>query len=294
MHVVDALQAASVISTNISCLVEVVAGDDFEFADPRTPIYPAHIAATVQFQSGKMLSHAPDALSQHTIGESINSVKQLIAIPKYSPVPIAANSRFGTSIPPWFYQPRYSPIVPAPTAILPGSLGYGGNIAACYAFVRGGTDIHVYPQNSGEADTFVAVRQASGLQGQQATAASPGNLPSSNNVLVASSSGALHARLPAYQHLVRYFSTCLNNIVGTGASWAFNSTLSPVGTYGAFTWPTIYTMTIVTTSAVTAQITRNAADDAAMAMYMGPPPVLLLSTNAAASAYDPDSVSITP
>lgn len=295
LHVVDALQSASVISTNISCMVEVVALDDFEFADPRTVIYPAHVGATVQFQSGRLLGHAPDALSQHTVGESINSVKQLISIPKFVPVPVAANTRYNATVPPWFYQPRPIFTVPAPSSLSAGMCGLGGNIACCYAFVRGSTDIHVYPNNASEVDTFVAVRQLPGLQGLQSTSAQPGNLPASNNVVVASGSGALHARLPAYQHLVRYFACCLNNAIGAGSSWAFNGTLSPTAlSYGAFTWPSFYSLTMVTNSAVTAQITRNAADDAALAMFMGPPPVLLVSANAATTVYDPDSAPVVP
>jgi len=290
MHVVDALQAASVISTNISCLVEVSADDDFEFADARTIIYPAHIGGTPYFQSGRLLSQTPEAATQHTIGESINSVKQLIAIPKVTMTTVAATTKKGYTIPPWFYQPRYSVLTPGPSTTLTNTFSYGGNIATCYAFVKGGTEVHVYP-NSGASSSglFMSIRQIPYSANTFTSVQCPGQLPYSNNPVVASSAGALHARLPAYQHLARYFSSCLNAVTATGASWNFNATAAPGVPYSYYGWQSFYNLYIWNTTATTAMISRSASDDAGLGMFMGPPPLLLLSTNTAATLYDVDS-----
>lgn len=289
MHVVDALQAASVISTNIGVLVEVKAGPDFELANARTALYCPHALGTPIFQSGRILGNTNADVSELTIGEAITSLKQLIAVPKVTPVGFSAGAKTQYLIPPWFYQPRPSQLTPAPTANLTESFGFGGLVASCYAFIRGGTDFHVYPAQDSASGLLMSIRESSALQSRGASAQVPAQQPFSNNPLVLNSQGPLHVRLPAYQGFVRYFSSVLNSVVSTGSSWGYNGTKVPVPNADPVGFPSLYYATIYSSSATTGFVSRNAADDAAAGAFMGPPPLLLLSTNTASTLYDVDS-----
>lgn len=291
MHIVDALQASSVVSSSIGVLVEVKGLSDFELADPKSPIYPVHIGATPVFQSGRMLgSQVVDELCEHTVGECITSAKQLIQMPKWVLSAVNSTSKYGMIVQPWFYQPRIVPGTTAPTAFPYDSFGFGGNVSKAFAFVKGGTDIHIYPnQENPTGKAFVMVRQLPNTTNVSTSTGAPGQMPFSNNALILNSSGVLHARLPAYQNLVRYFSTCLDSAVSAGTSWSFRQTRFPNFTYDPYGWPTLYQATLWSQNATTALYSRNASDDAACAGYLGPPPLGLLSVNAATSAYDPDS-----
>lgn len=291
MHVVDALQAASVISTNIGVLVEVKAGDDFEFANTRTALYPPHALGTPIFQSGRVLSNTTADVSEMTIGESVMSLKQLISIPKVTTVGLNPG-RGQFTVPPWFYQPRPSVLTPAPTTHLTESFGFGGMVASCYAFVRGGTDFHIYTAQDSANGVVVSVRELSAFQARTSTAQQPGQQPFSNNPLVLNTQGSLHVRLPAYQHLVRYFSSVLNSVVNTGVSWGYNGIKAPNIPFDNYGFPSIYYATIVAVASNNGFLTRNAADDAAAGGFLGPPPLLLLSTNTAATLYDVDSTNL--
>lgn len=291
MHVVDALQAPSVVSSTVHCMVEVCGGDDFELANPRTILYPTMNTPTPTLQSGKLLSNAPDGLSEYTVGEAITSVKQLISIPKCTPFALAANSKTQAVIPPWFYQPRPSVAMPAPTAHLTESFGFGGNIASCYTFVRGGTDVHVYTMQSNAAgNSWISIAQNSYQGNYTYNFQGPGvNLFSNNPRVINSGVGAVHARLPAYQTMVRYFSHCLNSVSGYGTAWGIKGTQSPFVGYDGVIPTALYNLNIWSNAATNAMMSRSASDDAALALYIGPPALLLLSTNSNSVPYDVDS-----
>lgn len=289
MYIVDPLQAPAVVSSTINVLVEVKAGSDFEFAIPRTPLYPAHVGGTITLQSAKRLATSAETLSQHTVGESINSVKQLISIPKVTFANVTSASGLATTIPPWFYQPRPSFLVPAPTTHITESFSFGGNIATCYAFVKGGTDYHIYDYlNIGAAISARPVSTTGTLPTvNQSPALWP---PESNNPRVTNSStGALHLRLPAYQGAVRLPASVLNGVASTGSSWGPNGFNNPSTPFNRFGPMTMYRVTIASSNNGLMQFSRAAADDAGLAHYMGPPPLLLLSTNTAGAAYDVDT-----
>lgn len=289
MHVVDALQASSVISTNIGVLVEVRAGDDFELANVRTALYPPHIGCTPVFQAGRLLSDSKTDVSELTVGEVVTSAKQLISIPKMTPISLAASTKYQFLIPPWFYQPRASVLTPAPSTQLRESFGFGGMVACCYAYVRGGTDFHVYPAQDSSANFFSVVRELPGFNSRGLTNQSPAQQPFSNSPVVINTQGPLHVRLPAYQHLVRYRSSCLNGTLATGSSWAFNGTKSPTIPFDGFGFPSIYVCSIQSANVANGFVSRNAADDAYAGSYMGPPPLLLLAGNPASTIYDLES-----
>lgn len=290
MHIVDPLQAPSVVSSTINVIVEVSGGSDFEFSDPKTAFYPPHIGGTVTTQAGRLLSEVPESINELTVGEAMGSLKQLITIPHISPLGLTTGNRFSFYVPPWFYQPRYSVLVPAPTATIPGSFSFGGMIASCYAFVKGGTDVHLYSNQVGNTGGFwAAIRQNSLMALTQPTGQTPFQAPFSNNATLFSSRGNLHARLPAYQHILRYFSSVFNSVVSTGNSWNINGIKVPNANVINSQPHTVYRLTVASNVDTTAFFSSAAADDAACGHYFGPPPLLLLSTNTPSTQYDFDS-----
>lgn len=194
MYVVNPLQVSSVVSSTINCMVEVCGDTDFEFANPRTPIWPIQPNPTLTFQSGKVLGGAVDDLCEHTMGECLTSVKQLIGIPKVTAITTTAGTKYNLIIPPWFYQPTPSVLTPAPTAHLTESFGYGGNIASCYTFVKGSTDFHAYMNQSNTAGRqWLTIAQIPDTASAQ-TIQGPQQPPFSNAPrIVNSSGGAIHA-----------------------------------------------------------------------------------------------------
>lgn len=290
MYVVDALQAPSVVSSTIHCMVEVCAGDDFELANVRSVGYPSQPNPTLTLQSGKILGGAPEDICEHTVGECITSLKQLIAIPKVTSITGAANTKYSFTIQPWFYQPRPSLLIPAPTTNLTESFGFGGNISKCYTYVKGGTDFHAYlNQANTTGKSWISVAQISNTQ-TLTTTQSPAQVPfSSNPRIINSKNGSLHARLPAFQQQLRFNSSCLDTIVTSTNAWGLKGTNNPTFTWNPTNPTALYSATMWSNAVTQIVVTRAAADDAAMAMYIGPPPLLLLSSNTAATLYDVDS-----
>lgn len=296
MYVVDALQSPAMVANSINVVVEVCAGSDFELANPIGPRYPVHPAGTVKVQSGKMLSGAPDAISEFTIGESIQSLKQLIAIPKITPFLKTINSNF-CDIPPWFYQPSPSVLVPAPASHLTESFGYGGNIASCYAFVKGGTDFHAYICNDDSTtsnDCRIVVSQGVPNMSIGNASKSPANGTDSSMPMVVSHQKSIHVRLPAYQHVVRFCSYILNSVTANGSAWGINGTQTITPSFDQDAPQTLYRFYGDCGGASTmGMVSRAASDDAACGFYLGPPPLLLLNNNGA-GLYDPDNYFTQP
>lgn len=292
LTLVDTLKASSVVSNTVDFLVEVCAAPGFELALPVGPLYPAHPTGAPRLQSGKLLSVYEDDISQHTVGESIGSLKQLIMIPKVSvtgTVPVSTTS--SVTILPWWYQPTPSVLTPGPIAHQNEAFGFAGNVASCYAFVKGSTDAHAYVLDS--SSTAVTLWSQVSQIYNNTTTTGPNRTSTANAPRVfASQSTPLHVRFPAYQNGRRFWSF-------------FNNTLTWVCSFGnADANPTLPFSTLIPTHPVTVGklfcnntgttasakivITRCAGDDAFAGHYMGPPPLLLTSTLVAAG--DPDSV----
>lgn len=155
MKVFDPLMASPVTSPNIQCLVEVRAGDGFEFAMPQTLKYvPAAHNATPVYQSGVVKTIKPD-MAEQAVGEVFTSVKQLISIPSvitpgtdyFLSQGISALGGIFLGIKPWFKRP------PPPAGALPNTTVYntldpksfnnGAYATNAYLYVRGGTDVHI-------------------------------------------------------------------------------------------------------------------------------------------------------
>lgn len=293
--VMDPLQAPSVVSDTVPFLVEVCCMPDFELSIPTSIKYPAHIQGSPTFQAGRIIPATTTSTDQLTTGECINSVKQLISLPKYGGYGTAAPGNVLTTASafPWVYQPNISPAVPGPTSLPRESFGFGGNIASCYAFARGSTDVHVYAVGDQSKVSITAYASPGNLNATSAV--SDVRNPSYSNIPLAVflRDGVAHARFPAYQQTVRFNSAVYNATAWNSTFGATNSNVSNVTTgYGA-TPPIIPQITVRNSSADAVPIfmSRSAGDDAMLGHYMGPPPLVLTSTSAGA-LYDPDRAII--
>lgn len=296
MYVVNPLLAPTVVSDTVSVMVEVCGGVDFEVANPVGVLLPVHNTGTIALQAGRLLSEAPDVVNQHTMGEAITSVKQLIAIPHNS-FHATRTSTFTQTriIPPWYYQPTFSNLTPAPEVVgLPYAYSFGGNWSSCYGFLKGGTDVHVYNPNR---NNHISIRQLPGNGFHTPTIFTPDNRSFSNTPCSWSIQQALHLRLPAFFPTARVFSWIANVVTTNWDSFAF--TTDPIqrtfaGIQAFYQVNVAQNDLLVDDTDVTFYLNRNAADDAQLAMYIGPPPVWLPpeGSDLIAGPIDYDSIPI--
>ena len=280
MCVLDPLQAPSVVSDYVDFLVEVK-GVDFELACPRGPQFVSHPSGTVTTQSGVVMPTYKDDVSQVVVGECITSAKQMIMMPTVSNVRMAPGVS-DIDIMPWYYHPKQTPSSSALASPPPDqSWSYGGNIATCFLFARGSTDLHVYNAQDASA-VYAAVFLADAVEPvirPNAVATLP---------IVESADGALHARCPSYQQLMR-IPTYAHNVYDTiyGAAWSpsFNSSdLTAPTQLVRYTTASPLMPTILprlrlgyasTTGTCGFTIKRSAGDDAMLGHYIGPTPLLI-------------------
>jgi hypothetical protein len=294
MYVVDAIQAPSIVSNTLQVLVEVSADSDFEVANPTSPIYPSYVGqtdTTVVYQSGEFISQAVEAIVDNTIGESLDSVKQLISIPKvtFSTTNQATPTAVKLYIPPWYYQPQNTLSVPATSDFVSESFGFGGNIATWYLYQKGGTDFHAYLTNGAAGEISVVQRTSVGNVARTLNK-NPTQWPFTNVArVIATAVGRIHVRLPAYQTAIRYISGALNVALGPGAAWGIKANKTPDFTYTLGTPTSYYILNMRVPNAEPYFTSRAAADDAALAHYMGPPPFMLLASTVTTGLYDQDS-----
>lgn len=300
MYVQDPLIAPATVPSSVPFCVEVKAMPDFEVAIPVSPAYPPVTIAdattsNVRYQSGKLVSMSRQQDSQLCIGEKMLSVKQMISVPKVSyGGTILANTVDSMTLMPWWYGPMYNFTTPANAPFLREMFGFGFYFSQAYTFVKGGTDYHFYPGNSSMAGTMITVSQISPTPGMPAGAGFPNNTPFSSNARVFQDNMTVgtHVRLPAYQKYARYLSSVLGTL-----SWypALNDPNSTVQIPYTRDGPLVqYTANVINFSTGTTQlrISRNAADDAGLGMYIGPPILGLLPPNNPNGAYDLDSTSL--
>lgn len=293
MTLLDALQAPATVSSIVQFLVEVKALSDFEVAVPVGPHYPPVQVTTgteVQYQSGKLLGVTTEHDAQECIGEKLVSVKQLIQIPRIADLgTVNANVNDNIGILPWFWGTYLRPVT-APATWARETFGYGNYFANAFCFVKGSTDVHVYPVSAGSADVYLSLTPQSNDGGVFGSANDPTNTPSSNlpRAIHATTIAGLHGRLPAHQKVARYYSWILNSV-----AWvpSFQSASKLPNFTPTFISPfEIFRLVVRNTSATpcTVQMTRCAGEDATLAQYMGPP-VLGLLFAPTGSLYDPDS-----
>jgi hypothetical protein len=286
VSILDPLQAPSVVSPSINLLVEVCALGDFELACPVGPAYPVHVTGTPKLQSGRVLSVYKDDISQYTTGEVITSAKQLIMMPhsiELGVIPASYTNSF--DIAPWYYYPSLSALIPSVMPLPPTAFSIGGTIASCYAYFRGGTDVHLYP--GGTSLTAYAYGAPGNYSATSDTMTVRNRSGSSAPKIFATAGTPLHARFPAYHSNAR-----LPNGVLAGVSWnpqfvagapASGDILGAATRDGPISIPRV--KLINGPSDTTAVLSRAAADDAMCAHYLGPPPLFLPAASSTGS-YD--------
>jgi len=295
--VLDPLQAPNMVANAIPFMVEVKALPDFEFACPRAPKYAVHNFGTIKTQSGKVLPAIDASAAELTVGESINSVKQLIMIPKYgamSDKPSLAVQ--GLTMLPWYYQPNLSPSTTSFERFPEECFGFAGNIASCYAYARGSTDAHVYhPALTPMTISATLDPTDIGKLGEVEDTADPRNSTVSAMPRVMKiGDGALHVRFPAYQRAIRYLTTHFNNVSWSCKFGALNST--PTFNITRLLPPVLGKLYLRLLPKDDVKfdggyVSRCAGDDAMLGHYMGPPPLALTSTYDA-GVYEPEKLTL--
>jgi hypothetical protein len=296
LSIIDPLQVTSVVSSTINFVVEVKALPDFEFATPIGPRYPpinCVNASAVRLQSGKMLPTISEESSQYCVGERINSLKQLIMLPKWSNPSVLASATTGAlGLLPWYYTAPLSTAVPAPVAPFPREcLSWGGYLSKGYTYVRGSTDYHFYGTCYGPGTVTGWLQLCrDNFAAPPALYWTPSNGPSSclPRVYSADLSKGLHCRVPFYARSARIRSDQLDALTWVPTWTDPNSAPSaPPNDESPITLPRFASSNGSSNSASYA-FTRSAGDDAMMGQFIGPPFLALLS-GGSGGIYDTDS-----
>lgn len=299
LTVVQPMQFASTVSSTVNFLVEVAALDDFEVAVlgsvrtfPTAGTFESQCGASQFVEQVGLPTLYPHDVAQNTVGERFNSIKQLIMLPKKTTITDVMTSRKGAysfHVAPWYYYPTTAGL-PEPNTS--AHLGRGceafsipGYFATAYAYVKGSTEAHVYLPDS-PAISAVATYESRHEE--------PCGWGVSNRPAVHSHQGVLHVRFPAYQHLFRNLAAYWNGSLWAPivSSWANHSSLYPViaGTESATS--EIASRVDVLVSSVSPStswsgvLKRQAGDDAALGVYLGPPPMYVPGVPVKDSSYN--------
>lgn len=300
MYVQDPLISPATVPSVVPFLVEVKALDDFEVANPVSPLYPpvntTDIAPGIRYQSGKLATLAKDDDCALCIGERVTSVKQLITLPKYTYVgSLAANAADTFYVYPWWFGNR---INSGTTLVLnwpAETFGFGNYFAQGYVFCRGSTEGHVYASNFANHKVYIAASVPSVNGG--AVAGIPGlpiNAPYSSTprIVQVDTDYGLHFRTPAYQKVARFLTSALSTLTWSPVTTAGAARTTPIPSIEDSPY-VVAKISVLTTTNVATQIrlSRAAGDDAALGHYIGPPLLGLIGPLTASTVYDPESTA---
>lgn len=295
VSILDPLKQPASAPALVPFVVEVCAGKDFSLSKFAGPLFAPHEYPTPRLQSGKIVTFEKD-MTQETAGEAFVSVKQIISLPHTNLLDYSDDA--SVAIVPWFYNRTYPNTVPGPLGneMRPVSFTPGGSAATCYLFAKGATDAHFY--TLGTSTTPTALYRAiqypgtGGYSVASAPSASTwvGSRPNSSTPSANEVGPAAHFRFPLYNIVRRICPSLLNNLIWNPTTIAQSQ--APV--VGQFS---ISDVSIAASGApysgtnrFQAFFSRAAGDDAALAHYMGPVPLVLPSTNVG-NIYDPDSIN---
>lgn len=343
MYVQEPLQAPGVVSSSIGFMVEVCACPDFELSNLRGVRNPLCVSASVQVQSG--LDHGPSPC-ETVAGECFTSAKQLIMLPKVTNAiywqvfdkwrnaegvtttvtGMDLNNTASWGVMPWWFHPKTAPSTGAlpvdPSPFPAEAFSLCGNIAKCYAFARGSTDVHVYALGFATA----------GFTGSEVSTTPPTLTPSSVSVpliktatlvphnLLLTSSGVrdpdscgsnqpavialgdtpLHVRFPSYLSGSRGLTTAYDSQdlwINAPGNYTITSPLNIGNSGSKAVSPTLPRITIAvpliredTAVQVVLRTTRSAGDDAQLGHYMGPPPMAVPRSTANITTWSYDNL----
>jgi hypothetical protein len=293
LTVLDPLIANGECSTVVPILVEVAAGEDFEFAAPGCPsVAPVsgNTGLTVQLQSGMNVSTAR-RVEEYTTGESIKSAKQLLMMPSSTTYDVANLSQSVTALPSFFYLPRWTNAVPmANPSVQWMALARQQIISACYAYAQGATSYDVYCD--AENDLFVMQALQAPVDGNGVAAAAPSLYSGgvqNTAVRITSSKNALHFQVPLYAKTAR---VAIRDFYGVGANILtrnYSPNLASMSTTVSSVIPLLKVRNS-TGRSVRVNLSIAGADDARLGVYLGPPPIYLFNS---AQTVSPDLSSQT-
>lgn len=278
MVCIDPLQASGAVTNVVPFMVEVCGGDDFEVNDYAGPYFAPQPTGTIYQQSGGVVKSISKDPSPYTMGEKLNSVKQLIQVPWWGTYNVNAATTFVHSVAPWFTNLTYTNI--AGNAGLPNGatipvIGFSNPSsiwAKCYAYAKGGTDLHLYPRNSSGGGAVVVAQQSpatflnfsarnAGYSRRSGYGATP--------KVVTTGDSPLHVRFPAFQTFKRIPTDVFDGMAFT--TWGLPAITS---NYYKSHFDSI-TVDNPGSSSVSYYVARAASDDAALAHYMGPVPMYI-------------------
>jgi hypothetical protein len=287
MTVLDPLLAPSTVTTSVPIMVEVKAMPGFEVSLFSGVNYFPNQNAVV-LQSGKIVHTMADDVCQHTVGERLYSIKQLITIPHWnvSSTTSTVNLVLQNVPPPWWSYPLIPGTTPtsATLSVYDGSKTSGA-MAQCFVFARGGTDYHVY------TDTIEGVMLYAGYTGSKgltyngdAFKLTPSFATHSGNTTAFASRGdPLHVRVPFNSSAKRAYTQ-----YGVDVNSVFSLTSNnATSNYYFRTAAPFFAARFTKAQVVGMACGMSAADDAALGLYIGPPICQLLDPTSI-TAKDPD------
>lgn len=279
MVCIDPLQSSSSVTPTVPFMVEVCAEDDFEVNDYSGPYFVPAPNGTIYTQSGGTVRTVSKDPSPFTMGEKLMSVKQIIQIPWWGNYSVNASATLAHVIAPWYVNLTFWPVIngaglPNVNTIAVKGAGNPASIwAKCYAYAKGGTDFHLYTKGPGANNVAVIAQQSPATYrtfGANNAGYSYRGMYGSTPKVMTTGESPLHIRTPAFQMFKRIPTQALDGIVfstwglGTVASGYYRSHFDSVTVdNGANAAP------------VGVFVARAAADDAALAHYMGPVPIYI-------------------
>lgn len=275
---IDPLLGPATVPTVVQFLVEVCGDSDFEINDYGGPFFVPHVnPASIYLQSGNVVSSTKET-SQTTVGEKLMSVKQIIQVPWWRQISMAVSTAVTLTPPPWFTSTINTTIAAANTSptgagiVLRGAGNPGFQWARCYAFARGGSDVHVYPVSGAQLTVLVEqmpneFRTFSTKNTSYTSRPFTGTMPK----VISYGEHPVHARLP-------YFNTHQRTPVAAYDFIGYTTTTAVAAT-NTGPWRGHLDKIFIDNNSATLPakvwIGAAAADDASLGHYMGPVPIYI-------------------
>jgi hypothetical protein len=270
--IIEPLAGPAAVASAVPFAVEMKCLPGFQFQVPSTPrLYTTAPGQTTYVAQGIIADERKPTDAQHSIGEQISSVKQLII--RACPVTYLSQGSSSHSVLPWFISSYTSqvPATGAPTsAYLPSPLTWQNYLTNMYVYVRGSTVCDTVVCSGTGFPTLTAAQIGPTLYN---TGSSAPQTYTSASAIVESLSRALHFVIPYYNFTSR-------SLLRAGSN---------VGTFSVpLTTNYVYTSLRQADSSNTndAFVYTRASDDSQLGFFIGSPPLDLRSTLRAKTAFE--------